>query len=59
MLRGIEETPRGPADDAESDEIAEWEDERSKDIEKARKALFSAIQTIVRPKTEDMAEDSW
>lgn len=59
MLGGFEETPRGPANDADSDEIAEWEDERSKDIEKARKALLQAIQAVVRPKTEDMAEDSW
>lgn len=40
MLRGIEETPRGPADDADAMEKAEWEEERAKDVEKARKALL-------------------
>lgn len=40
-------------------EKAEWEEERAKDVEKARKALLQAIQTVVRPRTEQMAQDSW
>lgn len=59
LLRGKERIRRGPAADADEAEVAAWEAERAKDMQKAKKMLLEAIETVVRPKTDAMVEDSW